>query len=170
MRGENTRMKISVIYHSETGNTKRIAEMIAEGAKFGGEVEVKSMSIDEIDPTFAESSKAVIVGCPTHRGAFSWQMKKWIGTTKLKFAGKIGSVFATEGYLGGGADFAEMGLIAHLLVMGMLVYSGGTSLGQPFIHYGAVAIKDGDEAQRERAKIFGERIARKALELFGSDC
>ena len=96
-------------------------------------------------------------------------MKKWIGTTRLKLAGKVGSVFATEGYIGGGADFAEMGLISHLLVMGMLVYSGGTSWGQPITHYGAVAIKDGDEAQRDRARIFGERIARKALELFGND-
>jgi 3-isopropylmalate/(R)-2-methylmalate dehydratase small subunit len=29
----------------------------------------------------------------------------------------------------------------------MLVYSGGTSWGQPFIHYGAVAIKDGDRVR-----------------------
>ncbi len=162
-------MKISVIYHSQSGNTKRIAEIIAEGARLGGEVEVKSMSIDEVDEPFAESSKAIIVGCPTHRGAFSWQMKKWIGTTKLKFAGKLGSVFATEAYIGGGADFAEMELVAHFLVMGMLVYSGGTSWGQPYTHYGAIAIKDGDEAQRERARIFGERISRKTLELFGKE-
>ena len=161
-------MKISVIYHSETGNTKRIAEAVAEGARLGGEVDVKSMSVDEIDQTFAEGSKAIIMGCPTHRGALSWQMKKWIETNKLKFAGKIGSVFATEGYIGGGADFAEMEMIAHLLVMGMLVYSGGTSFGQPFIHYGAIAIRGGDDSQRERARIFGERIARKTLELFGS--
>jgi NAD(P)H dehydrogenase (quinone) len=162
-------MKISVIYHSETGNTKSIAERIAEGAGLGGQVEVKTMSIDEIDDPFVEGSRAVILGCPTHRGAFSWQMKKWIGTTRLKLAGKVGSVFATEGYIGGGADFAEMGLIAHLLVMGMLVYSGGTSWGQPFIHYGVIAIKDGDDAQRERARTFGERIARKTLELFGNE-
>jgi NAD(P)H dehydrogenase (quinone) len=160
-------MKISIIYHSETGNTKKIAEIISEGAKIDGKVEVKLMSIDEIDETFVERSDAIILGCPTHRGTFSWQMKKWLGTTKLKVAGKLGSVFATEGYIGGGADMAEMGLIGHLLVMGMLVYSAGTSGGQPFTHFGAVAIKDGDEAQKERARIFGERIARKALELFG---
>jgi len=51
----------------------------------------------------------------------------------------------------------------------MLVYSGGTSWGQPINHYGAVAIKDGDEAQRERARIFGERIARKTRELSGKE-
>ena len=160
-------MKISVIYHSETGNTKKVAELISEGAKLNGKVEVKLMSIDEIDEPFVEASDAIVLGCPTHRGTFSWQMKKWVGTTKLKVAGKLGSVFATEAYIGGGADVAEMGLIGHLLIMGMLVYSSGTSAGQPFTHYGAVAIKDGDEAQKERARSFGERIARKAFELFG---
>ena len=160
-------MNISVIYHSISGNTQRIAELIKEGAQLGGEVEVRSMNIDEVDEGFVQSSKAVIIGCPTHRGALSWQMKKWIETTKLKLAGKIGSVFATGKYIGGGSDFAEMELIAHLLVLGALVYSGGTSWGQPFTHYGAIAIQDGDDAQRERARLFGERVARKAIELFG---
>ena len=33
-------------------------------------------------------------------------------------------------------------------------------------HFGAIAIQDGDDAQKERARIFGQRIAEKALELF----
>ncbi len=159
-------MKISIIYHSGTGNTKKVAELIAEGARLDGKIEVRTMSIDAVDGEFVESSAAVIVGCPTHRGSFSWQMKKWIGTTKLKLAGKLGSVFATEAYIGGGADFAELELVAHFLVMGLLVYSAGAGRGQPFTHFGAVAIQDGDDAQKERARIFGQRIAEKALELF----
>src|SRR4030042_4280743 len=147
-------MKISVIYHSETGNTKKVAEIISQGAKLDETVDVKLMSVDDIDEAFVEGSDAVIFGCPTHRGMFSWQMNKWLGRTKLKLAGKIGSVFVTEGYIGGGAETAEMGLIGHMLVTGMLVYSAGTSAGQPFTHYGAVAVKDGDEAQKERARIF----------------
>jgi len=62
-------MKISVIYHSENGNYERIAEMIAEGARLEGEVEVKSMSIDEIDQTFAERFKSSYYRVPHHRGA-----------------------------------------------------------------------------------------------------
>jgi NAD(P)H dehydrogenase (quinone) len=161
-------MKISVIYHSVSGNTQRVAELVAAGARLGGEVEVKSMSIDELDEAFIMDSQALIIGCPTHRGALSWQMKKWIETTRLKPAGKIGSVFVTEGYIGGGADFAEMELIAHLLVLGTLVYSGGSAWGQPYTHYGAVVIKDGDDAQQERARLLGERVAKKARELFGN--
>jgi len=71
-------MKISVIYHSETGNTRKLAEIISEGAALDGKVDVKLMSIDEIDDAFVESSAAVIVGCPTHRGMASWQMTKWL--------------------------------------------------------------------------------------------
>jgi NAD(P)H dehydrogenase (quinone) len=162
-------MKISVIYHSISGNTQQVAELIASGARLGSDVEVRTMNIDEVDEEFVQSSMAVIIGCPTHRGTLTWQMKKWIETTKLKLAGKIGSVFATEGYIGGGGDFAEMELIAHLLVSGTLVYSGGTAWGQPFTHFGAIVIKDGDDAQRERARVFGERVAKKAMELFGNE-
>lgn len=158
-------MKISIVYHSQTGNTKKVADLIAEGAGLDGKVEARAMSIDEVDEEYLESSQAVIVGCPTHRG-LSWQMKKWIGTTKLKLAGKVGSVFATEGYIGGGADFAELELVAHLLVMGLLVFSAGASRGQPFTHFGAVAIKEGDDSQQERARLFGQRVAEKARELF----
>jgi len=53
-----------------------------------------------------------------------------------------------------------------LLVKGMLVYSSGVADGQPFIHFGPVCIHEGDEGQQERAKIFGERIAKKTVELF----
>jgi NAD(P)H dehydrogenase (quinone) len=159
-------VKIAVVYHSVTGNTKALAEEIAAGGRLDGSVEVRAMSIDAVDGEFLESSAAVIVGCPTHRGSVSWQMKKWIGTTKRKLAGKLGSVFATEAYIGGGADFAEMELVAHLLVMGLLVYSAGAGRGQSFTHFGAVAIQDGDDAQRNRARIFGQRVAEKARELF----
>ena len=75
-------------------------------------------------------------------------------------------MFATANYVGGGAEIAELAMIGELLVKGMLVYSAGAAEGQPFTHYGAVCIQSGDESQQERAKIFGERIARKAVEIF----
>lgn len=160
-------MKISIIYHSETGNTKRVAEIIAQGAELSEKIEVKCMSIEDMDNDFLDQSKAVFFGCPVYCGNFSWQMKKWLDITKNKLAGKLGAVFATENHLGGGADLAELSIIGSLLVYGMLVYSAGTCEGNPFTHFGSVCIKDGDEKQKERAKIFGKRIAKKAVELFG---
>ncbi|MGO0807181.1 hypothetical protein ACTPEF_24895, partial [Clostridioides difficile] len=42
------------------------------------------------------------------------------------------------------------------MVKGMLVYSGGGSLGKPFIHLGHVHSIEGPELQDEKAIIFGE--------------
>lgn len=160
-------MKISILYHSNTGNTERVAHDVATGASKVDKVEVKTMSISNIDETFLDESKVVIVGFPTYAGTFSWQIKQWLDTYKnVKLGGKLGAVFATENYVGGGADVAELAVIGQLLVKGLIVYSAGVTEGQPYTHYGAVAIKDGDEVQKERAVIFGERIARKGVQLF----
>jgi NAD(P)H dehydrogenase (quinone) len=165
---ERKNMKIAIVYHSATGNTQKIAQVIAEGAGISTEIDVKTMSIDQIDEAFLAESKAVIFGCPTYYGTFSWQMKKWFDTVKVNLAGKLGSVFATENHLGGGADLAELGMVGHMLVRGMLAYSAGGSKEGPITHYGAVIIKDGDEFQQHRAKLLGKRVAEKAVELFGN--
>lgn len=158
-------MKIAIIYYSQTGNTQKVADLIAEGAGKVSNVEAKCMSIEAIDEEFLTEAKAVILGSPTIAGTFAWQLKQWLDTTRT-VGGKLGAVFATAKFVGGGAEVAELALIAEMLVKGMLVYSSGAAEGQPFIHYGAVCIQDGDDGQKERAKIFGERIAKKAVELF----
>jgi NAD(P)H dehydrogenase (quinone) len=122
---------------------------------------VTLLSIDAIDDSVVEQSRAVIVGFPVYAGSCSWQIKRWLDTTRLKLAGKLGSVFATENHVGGGADLAELVILGGLMVRGMLAYTAGASLGQPFTHFGAVAIREGDDHQRERARMFGERLALK---------
>ena len=160
-------MKLAVLYHSETGNTESVAEIIAEGAREAGDIEVKSMGIEDIDDKFVDEAEAVIFGSPTYLANISWQTKKWLDTSRsYDLSGKLGAVFATEKYLGGGADTALLTLIGHILVKGMIVYSGGASAGQPYTHYGVVCIEGGNDDQKERAKIFGNRVASKALELF----
>ena len=161
-------MKIAILYHSETGNTAQIAEFIAEGAKSISDADVKTMSISAIDDEFVTQAQCVIFGCPTYAGTMSWQMKKLLDTTSLPLADKLGGVFATGNHIGGGTELAELTMISGMLVRGMLVYSAGFTRGNPLTHFGAVAIKSGDEPQRERARIFGERMAQKAKELFCS--
>lgn len=160
-------MKISIIYHSITGNTKKIAELIKSGMEIHDELDIRLMPIDSIDYNFVEESKAVLFGTPTYYASMSWQMKKWFDTNgACSLSGKLGSCFSTANFAGGGSEIAESDLIHHMLVKGMLVYSAGASCGQPFTHLGAIAIKSGDEFQKNRAIIFGERIASKAIELF----
>jgi NAD(P)H dehydrogenase (quinone) len=160
-------MKLAVIYHSQSGNTKRIAEIVAAGAKISDVVEVKVMDINCIDEEYVANAKAIIFGCPTYCGSLSWQMKRWFDMTSVGLEGKLGSTFATENYLGGGADVAELGMIGCLLIRGMLVYTAGFTKEGPITHYGAVTIKAGDDWQQQRASLLGKRVAEKALELFG---
>lgn len=158
-------MKLSIIYHSESGKTKRVSETMANTIKEIGNLEVKTMSIDEVDENFINESVAVIFGCPTYCGTCSWQMKKFLDTSaKINLKEKLGGVFTTGNYIGGGADFAEVTLLGCLLVRGMLVYSGGTK--QAPTHFGAVLTNVEDELQINKAKIFAKKFANKALELF----
>lgn len=161
-------MKISVLYYSASGKTKEMAEVIAKGARKIDGVEVKLFSIEDIDYDFVNDSSAVLFGTPTYYANMCWQFKKWIDTEKnLNLAGKIGSCFATANFIQGGGDLALLGLINHLLVKGMLMYSAGCSEGQPYTHLGPVATKDSFEEAKAMFEIYGERVAKKAMEIFG---
>lgn len=158
-------MKVSVIYHSASGNTARVAQLVAAGAESAA-CEVRAMPIEEVDAAFVAGSGAVIFGCPVYAGSVSWQMKKFLDTTAIDLAGKVGGAFSTADYLGGGGELAQLAILGALLVRGMLAYSAGFAKGAPFTHFGAATIKAGDDAQSERAKLLGKRIAEKAVELF----
>jgi NAD(P)H dehydrogenase (quinone) len=160
-------MKISVIYHSLSGNTLKQAELVAEGARSIPEIEVKIMSIDSPDNDWIGESAAVIFGCPTYEGSCSWQMKRYLDEPGVNFSGKLAGFFASQNWPGGGgADFAEMTMIAAALVMGMLVYSGGVEQGYPPIHFGAVSQKaPTSEIDRIRAVKLGKNIAAMAKKI-----
>jgi len=161
-------VKIAVVYHSVSGNTKKQAELVAEGARSVPGVEVKTMSIENPDNAWIEESAGVIFGSPTYEGSCSWQMKKYLDTPKVDFGGKLAGVFASQNWPGGGgADFAEMTMIAAALVLGMIVYSGGVSRGYPPVHFGAVSQKEPrSDIDCERARKLGENIATMAKKLF----
>lgn len=161
-------LKVAIIYHSETGNTRQMAKLAQQGCEQVEAVEAKCFSIDEVDDKYVAEAKAVLLGAPTYDGTCSWQMKRYIDETSAKLGGKLGGVFASQNWPGGGgASFAEMTIIAGMLVRGMLIYSGGITEGQPFLHFGAVSTRAPEGLAADRCVKLGENIARKALELFG---
>ena len=162
-------MNISIIYHSETGNTSRMAELIAEGCKLTPGTNPRNMRLEDVDLSFLQASAAVIFGSPTHGGNLSWPLKRFLEELDRDLlSGKLGAVFVSQNWPGGGGgSFAEMSIIATLLVRGMLIYSGGLSVGEPAIHFGAVSHRaPEDELNMSRCMKLGENVARKASELF----
>ena len=162
-------VKIAIIYHSETGNTRQMAELVSEGCRKVEGVEARCMGVGEVDDDYVIESSAVIFGSPTYQGTCSWQIKKYFDSQATSLGGKLGGVFCSQNWPGGGgASFAEMTMIAAMLVHGMLIYSGGISEGMPFLHFGAVSRKAPEEAlYRERCLKLGDNITRKAVALFG---
>ena len=162
-------MKIAIIYHSETGNTQQMAELVRQGCEQVAGVQARLMPIDEVDETYVAESAAAILGSPTYEGSCAWQMKRYLDRDAKNLAGKLCGVFASQNWPGGGgASFAEMTIIAGLLVRGAIVYSGGIAEGRPYLHFGAVSARAPEDAlYRERCLKLGENIARKAIELFG---
>ena len=158
--------KISILYHSESGNTKAMAELIAKGVRETG-CDAKTMAVDDLDLPYIEESRAVLFGSPTYYGTTSWQMKKLMDTIPVKLEGKLGAPFASAAWQGGGGyEFTEMTLIAGMLIRGMLIYSGGVSTGSPPTHFGAVSAGSPKGFDAERCVKLGVNIAGKVNELW----
>lgn len=161
-------MKLAIIYFSKGGRTRQMAEAVAEGARRVPDTEAALFDLDHIDYDYVAQAGAVVFGTPTYYANLCWQMKKWFDEAyRCDLSGKLGAAFATADYPQGGADVAVLTLLQHMLVKGMLVYSGGAVLGKPFLHLGAVANKENFEHSRPLFQVFGERIARQAEKLGG---
>ena len=166
-------MRISVLCYSLTRHTYEMAGEIARGMReAGAEPRVFNIRSEEADRAFIDSSSGLVIGTPTYLASGVWQIKKWIeeDSKGLLLGGKLGGAFATAHFAQGGPDTAIMDILGQLLVKGMLVYSGGGSFGFPIIHHGPVALdKVGThyEDSREMFRIYGNRFASKAMELFG---
>ena len=167
-------MKLAVIYDTKTGNTKKAAKWIVEGMKKAGDVEAKAFSLEDVDYTFVSQAKGLVLGCPVYGALMTPAMRTWLMESgmKLKVAGKLGGAFATAQFTHGGADLVIQSLLTGEIAMGMMAYSGGGAYGLPVIHLGPVGINDNLESHnkmenyRDNFRIYGERFAAKALELF----
>ena len=168
-------MKLAVLYDSKSGNTRQAAEWIAAGMERIDGVQARAYYIGELDADYVKEAAGVVIGCPVYAAAMTPDLRVWLQAEagKLGMAGKLGGAFATEQYTHGGAELAMQSILMIELVYGMLCYSGGAACGRPVIHIGPVAVNgnvephNGMEHYEETLKIYGERFAKKAAELFG---
>jgi multimeric flavodoxin WrbA len=69
--------KITVVYHSGYGHTKRMAEAVAAGAGAGLVAIDAEGNLPEGGWETLAASDAIIMGSPTYMGTVSWQFKKF---------------------------------------------------------------------------------------------
>ncbi|MCR5757909.1 MAG: NAD(P)H-dependent oxidoreductase [Selenomonas sp.] len=160
-------MKAAIVYDSRTHTTEKAAAFIAEGIKAAGDMEVRCFLIDEVDFAYIQEADMVIFGAPTYMASVTGKMKNWLEANgkKLGLAGKLGGAYATEQYIHGGAENAIQEMLVFMMVMGMLVYSGGSACGKPVIHLGPVGMSQDIESFHELFKTYGQRMGAKLLNL-----
>jgi NAD(P)H dehydrogenase (quinone) len=159
-------MKILVAYYSRTGNTKKMAEAVAQGVKEENVTcdvkEIRKVSVDDL-----LGYEALIFGSPTYYGSMAAELKKLIDDSVKhhgKLAGKVGGAFTSSGMAGGGGETTIFSILQALLIHGMII------VGDAKIqHYGPLAVGTPNKEALKTCHKYGRKIARLASKLRGCE-
>jgi NAD(P)H dehydrogenase (quinone) len=171
MRGNFLRggfpVQILILYFSKGGNTKKLAEAIAEGvSEVEGATALTKTTHEVTKDDFVESD-GIIAGSPVYFGVMASELKRifddFVGVRK-KMENKIGAAFSTSGDATGGKETTIMSIIQALLIYGMII------VGDPMSatgHYGVACVGEPDQKTLENGKKIGKRVAELAMKIRG---
>ena len=156
--------KALVIYYSRTGNTKKMAESVAEGIKNEG-LEVVLKEAKDVDSEELLKYDAIAIGSPTYYGTMAAQIKELFDDSvkfHSKLEGKVGAAFASSANVGGGNETTILDILNAMLIHGMIIQ--GDPQGD---HYGPVAIGAPDARSTRECVRMGSRVAKLVKKLAG---
>jgi len=154
--------KAIVIYYSKSGNTKQMAEIIAEAMNVA-DLPTECKSVDKVNPHDLLGFDAIVVGSPTYYGHMAGPIKQLfddVVTWHGQLDGKVGAAFSSSANIGGGNETTIMGITEAMLICGMVVQ--GDPQGD---HYGPVSVNEPDERAQQQCRRRGQRIAHLTKKL-----
>lgn len=161
---------VLITYYSQTGNTKILAQAVAEGARSIEEVEVRLLSIDQVKESDLLEASAIIVGSPVYNANVAPAVQEFINSWPFKgrpMQNKIGAAFSTGGGLSIGEELVMLNILHSMLIYGMIVVGGEETEAA----FGASAVTgEGPFSGSELNKLFlekgfglGSRVAKLAV-------
>jgi len=157
--------KILVLFDSASGNTAKMASLVAEGAAVIPDIEVRLRSVDQATADDVVWCDGIALGSPTNMGILSWKMKRFwdetMGPVWMKVDGKFGCAFSSSGGWSGGTELACQSLLTVLMNFGFLVF-GVTDYATKLTtaHYGAISVREPqDEGTKAACRLLGKRLA-----------
>jgi flavodoxin len=150
--------KVLIVYDSKYGNTKTVAETIAQGLKEVKGIETTLKSVKEVRPEAVPGFDAILVGSPNHIGRATSDIRKFIDNLgKMNLPGKAIAVFDT--YMK-----EEIGKA----VKGMEKQVGEKALGMRLLTPGLSIRVEGmkgplTEGELPKCKEFGKRVGEKLV-------
>jgi len=158
-------MNVLVLYYSKGGNTRKLAEAIAEGAGQVDGVEVVLRHTREVSKEEFAAAEGLIVGSPVYFGTMAAQLKQvldeFVGLRR-KMENKVGAAFTTAGDASGGKETTMMSIIQAMMIYGMII------VGDPLSatgHYGTSCVGAPDAATQENGQKLGRRVAELVKKL-----
>ena len=154
--------KALVIYYSRSGNTKKMAESVAEGIKKEG-LEVAIKEVKDVGADELLKYEAIVIGSPTYYGTMAAEIKKLLDESVKfhgKLEGKVGAAFSSSANIGGGNETTILDVLNAMLIHGMIIQ--GDSQGD---HYGPVAIDAPDSRATKQCLRLGSRVAKLVKRL-----
>ncbi|GLI36925.1 flavodoxin domain-containing protein [Geobacter hydrogenophilus] len=148
--------KVLVTYYSRSGNTEKMARMIADGLATK-DVAVDLKKVEEVDIDTLTSYDGFIIGSPNYFGTMAWPVKKFVDESVKYFKkldGKAAAAFTSEGMIGGGGDTVVLDILKAFLIHGCVV-QGLTSAG----HYGPVAVGAPDGRIADEVGVLVDKFA-----------
>ena len=158
--------RVLIVYHSHGGNTRQMAEALAEAVRQAGcAVELKKVEQASLDDLRA--ADGVLLGSPCYFGNLSGAMKQFIDDSiplfgKAELEGKPGGAFVSTGGIGGCGELALNMLVTAMLIHGMVVQ--GLRKGG---HLGPLAIGAPDERALAECQRYGAQFAALVQRLAG---
>jgi len=156
--------KALVLYYSQSGNTKKMAESVVEGLKKEG-LEAVLKEAKDTEASELLKYEAIIIGSPTYYGTMAAEIKKLFDDSVSfhgKLDGKIGAAFASSANIGGGNETTILDILNAMLIHGMIIQ--GSPQGG---HYGPVAIGAPDGRAIKECVRMGSRVAKLVKKLGG---
>ena len=105
--------RLLIIYYTEKGGTKRMAEEIGKGATKLG-VKVDLVRVEDCRLKDLVETDGIVIGSPTYFSNVAWQIKKLIDESIILYRknhqlkGKVGGCFTSSGTKRDGMDCIRM--------------------------------------------------------------
>lgn len=127
----NVPVRVLLVVDSWQGHTARVAEHVIEGVRAeGGEPVLRSA--DDATRADLQAADALVMGSAVHQRGMTWKMKRFVDEVCEPtwfyddVVGRVGAVFTAgggHGQAGGGAEAAQIGMLANLAACGMILVS-----------------------------------------------
>lgn len=118
---------VLITYYSQSGNTEKLAQAVAEGARSIEKVEIRLLSIEQVKENDLLEASAIIVGSPVYNANVTPAVQEFINSWPFEgrpMRNKIGAAFSTGGGISIGEELVMLNILHSMLIYGMIVVGG----------------------------------------------